>query len=395
MIIKVINYLIKNVYIKFHKFTHEKALISMLSKIYKGNLLYNKIPENINIPEHKDYWKRLSRTFSMMWYKTYASATQNVDVQFVPDTIFYSYIEPVLNNFKVYKAYADKNFFDKYYGKGISPRTILRMMDGVFYDENYNLLQINENKIFKILDNNDKFVIKPSLDTGGGKGFYLFNNKNNNFYDQEGNILNWDRLRFSFGSNFIIQEYVVQHNFFSKLNESSLNTMRVMTYRSVKTNKAHIIQVALKIGDKGNITDNLNNKTNIAATEQGQGVICGINKKGLLNKIAFNKNLNSVECIPCTNMKFSELDPIPSYDKMIGVAIKIAEKTPYFRLLSFDMCISKSGKPVIIEMNNCDVGLTPIQMLNGPLFMEFTDEIVEFCINNKPKNYKLKIIPNL
>lgn len=47
-------------------------------------------------------------------------------------------------------------------------------------------------------------------------------------------------LEFYFGRDFIIQECVEQSEYISQFNPSSVNTLRLSMYRSVKDNKCHI-----------------------------------------------------------------------------------------------------------------------------------------------------------
>lgn len=58
----------------------------------------------------------------------------------------------------------------------------------------------------------------------------------------------------SLGDNFIIQERVKQHAEIAKLNPSSLNTFRIVTYR--ERDNVYILNVTLKIGHKGEVVDN-------------------------------------------------------------------------------------------------------------------------------------------
>ena len=54
-------------------------------------------------------------------------------------------------------------------------------------------------------------------------------------------------------SNFILQEKLIQHSFFSKLNPLGINSIRLYAYRSVKTEEYSIINLALRMGKGGSL----------------------------------------------------------------------------------------------------------------------------------------------
>ena len=65
------------------------------------------------------------------------------------------------------------------------------------------------------------------------------------------------------------------------------------------------------------------------------------------------------------------------------MAVEIAENTPYHRRLGLDMAVDEAGRPYVIEVNNGLLGTA--QYLNGGLFKQYTDEVMEYCKRNKSK----------
>ena len=58
-----------------------------------------------------------------------------------------------------------------------------------------------------------------------------------------------------FSKDFIIQEFVEQHNFFSKFNPTCNNTIKVYVYRSIENDSVNILHCLLWVGAKGHFLD--------------------------------------------------------------------------------------------------------------------------------------------
>lgn len=56
---------------------------------------------------------------------------------------------------------------------------------------------------------------------------------------------------------------------------------------------------------------------------------------------------------------------------------QLHEKLIYFDLVSWDLAIDDAGNPLVIEINLKDQGISSHQVVNGPLFGEFTDQVLE------------------
>lgn len=119
-------------------------------------------------------------------------------------------------------------------------------------------MQSNEEiDLSKLLGDQEKVVVKQSVDAHGGISVQVFTRKNGGFYNARNQLLTIDFLRDAYRVNYVIQEYIYQHDYFAQFNPSSLNTLRVMTYRSVLDNEIHVISTMLRVGSFGSIVDNL------------------------------------------------------------------------------------------------------------------------------------------
>lgn len=73
--------------------------------------------------------------------------------------------------------------------------------------------------------------------------------------------------------NFIIQKAVSQSSFMSVFNPSSVNTLRVATYRSVKTGKVHVINAVMRIGASGKNVDNAHSGGRFIGIDHKTGIV--------------------------------------------------------------------------------------------------------------------------
>jgi hypothetical protein len=331
------------------------------------------------IKTHKQKWSRIFREkIHLRWLQLYSGSTKINSQDFVPENIYYSIIEPILNEQNFSLSYSDKNFYDLFYPCGLFPGTILRNIDGFYHNNEYiPLIITNDAQLLDILSGNDMILIKPSLDSGGGKDVELYMFKDENFINKLGGILTFQYLQNYYKQNFIIQKYLHQHSFLEQFNKTSLNTIRVLTYRSPVTNDINILHCILRVGAKNQHIDNF----------RGGGYAIGVNSKGLLNNFAVNKQGNKLYKVNEINLLDTQFI-IPFFDKIQLTAKEIAEKNIHHKLLGLDITIDKINNIRCVEVNNESNEINFYQLNNGTLFGEFTDEVIKYCETHIEKLYK-------
>lgn len=342
-----------------------------ISKVYKhlGIKKGNVNTELIN--KHQNYWKQLKDDVNPKWFQVYTSITDKPDIHYVPENIYFNIIEEKLNNRRLAIAYGDKNLYETFYSeKEIFPETIIRYIDGVFYSNDYKLLHFMEESFQNYLTTFTKFLIKPSTDSGGGKKIELFSKIDNYFVSSESEKLTLNYLKKNFEDNFIIQNYLKQSDHLSKFNSTSVNTIRVFTYRSVKTDEVFPLHAVLRIGKKGNFIDDQN----------VGGVACKINEDNYLNKYA--TDMYGKKYYSYNDIVFAEMEKVPQIDKMKKYAAELAKKNIHSRVIGFDFTIDNNEQVKLIETNHLWGGINFFQMNGSSVFGKYTDEVVEFCKNN-------------
>jgi hypothetical protein len=304
----------------------------------------------------------------LKWFDFYYSVYGKPDPNFisVPD---YLYIETCLNDRMLINGIKEKNFYNKYWTGIPTPATALRRINGLYYDDKFQ--KIDRKDIMTFLNRHKKLILKPSLDTGGGKSILVFENNNGIFNNGEFN-LNPEFID-SYSRDFIIQEFIIQHSFFSRFNPSCNNTIKIFVYRSIKDDSINLLHAILWIGAKGSFLDH----------DHWGGFGLSINGENKLNKYALDMYGNKYESV--NNIVLSSLGKVPAMHEMKALANKVANNIYYARLLALDFTVNSNGDPLLLEMNCYHNGIHQHQMHNGGLFNEFTKEILDYCQSYQPR----------
>lgn len=318
-----------------------------------------------------DAYRRLWAPFGgdkpLSWLTMYTNVSGITDYRYVPETVYYTRIEPCLNNKAMAKAFSDKNLYHRYLGDFNLPETILANIEGVWY--NGETEQVDTSRADDILKHHQRFIVKPALDSGGGRGVMM---AGSGFPPLD----TTDAIGRACGKNFIIQEVIEGAPFYRQFCDTSLNTLRVLTYRSVTDEAIVPLWSLLRVGRNGAITDN----------QASGGYACGVTPDGRLTGKAVDKwgaVFSSVNGVPLQQGLLLE-----GFEQMIAAAIKIAPRLPYARLLGLDLCIDAAGKVRLIEVNNINNEINFYQMLYGPLFGDYTAEVIVWC-KGRPRSFMI------
>ena len=336
---------------------------------------------NINDDNHiEDRWIAKWRVFGMepnkniyRFYKFYIG--DNVDI--VPNDIARNFIEPVLTPEAYQPFYNDKNSFALFLDKSMMPKTYVHAMNNLLYDEDYNVISAGD--IFSKLKDAQKIIIKPTKEMGG-KGITLFTRVGSKFIDNFNNDLTYDYLLKNYVSDYIIQECLIQHEFMSQFNPTSVNTLRIAVMRDIESGKLSIMGGFLRIGGKGAVVDNI--------SSGGSSVPIDTNN-GKLGKFA--SDISRVKHSSYNGINFLESDFIvPNWDKVQDFVYKVASRMPHMNLFANDIAIDLEGNPKLIEVNTTDFSYTFYQVSGKPFFGQYTDKVISYCLNQN-KRYKPEI----
>ena len=269
--------------------------------------------------------------------------------------LFYFYIYPSLCRRDMILAYADKNNYSKILPGFRQPETVVKNRNGVFFDPDEKVIT-REEAVERCVSQKSPCIIKPTLDSGCGK--------NVNLLDGGGRECVMKQFG-AYGADFIVQKKMRQHAVLDQLNESSLNTMRIVSYRALD-GRIYTLKdkTFIRVGNKGSVRDNIGSG----------GGMCQVFDDGFMND-----NVVRYHTMKKESAKFLwgvENVRIPSFDKALQFVKILHEQLPYFDLVGWDVGIDVKGDPFFVEYNlPPEVCVT--QQGCGPFFGDFIDEIME------------------
>lgn len=315
--------------------------------------------------EAKNYYASFGfNNINTDWHKYFTHVRGEFHKEYMPEDLFYNVIIPHLNMVSMHTALTDKNLLTKLFNGVKQPETIVKNINGIFYSEKDNAI-LRINNVVEKCSTYSKLIIKPSLDSGGGKNIIVFNVKGN-MTDYKDMAI--EKLIKMYGNDFIIQNYLIQHEQMSMLNPSSVNTIRSTTL--LIDGKVEFLRNFIRIGGKHSMVDNV-----------GQGGIwCIINSDGTLSKNIYDKIGNFV--VDTDIITLLNDFRIPNYNKIINDITYLHRQIPQFRLVSWDIALDNVGDTVLIEINVFGQGIDG-QYAYGPLFGKYTDRLLSACKLNR------------
>jgi hypothetical protein len=144
------------------------------------------------------------------------------------------------------------------------------------------------------------------------------------------------------------------------LNPSSVNTIRILSYRSEM--EILILYTAIRIGRKDTVIDN----------ESKGGMSANINSNGIIDKYAYALPQEGKIEVTDSGIKL-EGYVVPSYDKAVKLVQEQHLNLPFFDIVAWDIAIREDGEPIIIEWNVFP-GLS--QSACGPALGKYTERII-------------------
>ncbi len=274
----------------------------------------------------------------------YSAFNGSEDHRYLPEDIFYNLVEPSLNHVGLQRAYGDKNGYRRLFTDLRCPKTVLRNIWGRFYDASDR--HISQEEAITLLNNHTgDLPIKPSIESGGGQ--------NVRFLDKK---MDYQALFSRYERDFLVQEKLEQVEELSRIHADSLNTLRIMTYRTESSVSA--LSTVIRFGQGTSRLDN----------QSAGGISCGL-RQGRLNPFAVDKYGGRYEAHPDSGQRFDGL-LIPGAEAAEAMACELHGQLDYFRLVSWDMALGRDAKPYLIEMNLRYQEINFHQFNNGPIFRD-------------------------
>lgn len=324
-------------------------------KISKGVILRN-LSKQQKL-EIKEYYKSmLGVNVSTKWHQLAYSMTGIYDKRILPHDLYVGYIQPALIDYRMKIAYDDKNLFIRLLPFANYPRKIVQCANGLFYNAEGVMTR---GQAIELCSDIDAAIIKPTLFSNSGKNVHKLIVKNGITNLSNSTI---EEVFTKYGRNFVIEEFAKQHPAMASLNPSSLNTIRVITFR--KDQEILICKAICRIGKPGNVVDNF----------AAGGMGCVVKDDGYLSEYAYTKIYSERKDKTYTGVVLKDFQ-IPGFDAVKEFVKKAHLAMPQFILLAWDIAIGEDARPIFIEYNTNFDNFIGIE-LGQPLFGDYTDEIL-------------------
>ena len=280
--------------------------------------------------KYNPYFLKYGFKYSIMECEFYKQLTGVESDLYIPQTFFYYYLWPFLNK----AGYSqDKNMFRRLLDLKnskmdvIMPFQVVYNQGGVFYDSDGEACS-KEEAVKLVVNYPHDIIVKPTTHTKWGKGVMLLTTEDRNA-DTVRHLFDDYKMDFSF------EERIIQHSDLATFNPTSLNTIRIVTYRKLN-GEIKYLYASLRFGGKGAVVDNVS----------AGGCAVALSDDGVVNRTIIKQRSLKFE-------KLSEdaVDRIPHFQKLKETALYLHTKIPNLNYIGWDMSVTQDGVPVLIEFN--------------------------------------------
>lgn len=305
----------------------------------------------------------------------YYSRLSGVEAEhYVTRSMAVHYIYPYLDRYDFVPAYMDKNVQKSLLGLPDDKLGVITTED-VVYNSNRAFFtgdgkECSCDEALGVLVSYGKdMILKPSVESFGGHGVMKVSGDT----DKTG----FKALIEKYKYNFTFQKFVEQHPTMAQYNPTSVNTVRIVTYRGFDR-KRKVLYSCLRFGGEGSVMDNVCSGGGYTGIDIATGK--------LLNRKRYTYFVMDVPSIPD-----SMPEEIPCWDTIKSAALELHGRLPQLDIIGWDFSLSPDGRPILIEFNpRPGVGL---QQAVGPMFSkEDLDEIMEHVSKVKVDRRKLSVL---
>lgn len=315
----------------YHKRRMSKGLQKKITRNFKDLENRRSLTEAQKKEVNDFYISMIGKTVPLYCHEYFYSRTGVFSKDYVPKDFYTLELLQKANVYQMRSAYDDKNIYDIILAGENVVHTILKNMNGYYYFEGK---PVSEEEAVQLCQNMEGVILKPAMDKhGNGVKLLTVTDGVTNV-----NGLTIGELFKQYKHNFLIQERVKQHKDIAALNPTSVNTMRILTYRSGM--EVLVIYSVIRIGRSGQVIDN----------QCAGGISTTITKDGKLGRAAFGGYSEDNVLVTDTGVTLEGYQ-LPSYDKAIEFAKRLHTKLPYFNIVGWDVSIEEDGEPILIEFN--------------------------------------------
>ncbi len=282
-----------------------------------------------------------------------------IDTHVIPEEVFASYIEPILNQTDFVKMLEVKNIYNHWFGDNAGfPKVHVNKMDSVCYDDLFTVLtKVEVDRILSRL-NPRELVIKPSRGSYGGRDVLISPNLNSISKMLHGH------------SDVVLQDRISLDTDYASITGGKPVSTRIYMYRSVSDNKWYFITSVLRMA-LGTSLDN----------ETSGGIVTYVTEDGTMNGYAVDKYGSKYDRHPETGQSFDKV--LPQYKQLIDQAVSLCDRIPFARIVGFDFLYDADQRWRPLEVNLFGGTIRFAQYHGRPFFGRFTDEVLDYCLKHR------------
>ena len=316
----------------------------------------NRFDKNILTKEQKKSVEEFYSNYckvSTDFHCFYTEKTGVFSEKYIPDDVYFNRVNTYFNDKNLAKVIDNKCYYSLFFPELRQPDKLAERKGGCWFIEK-QLVSLDQ--VVDVLCKEPSMFIKAATSSCGGRGINYVDEKECEDYRKC-----IKEVVEHIKGDIIVQKPIVQHSDFSKLNESSVNTMRILSV--LRNGEVKIYSSLLRIGKAKSKVDN-------------GAVSVGINNDGKLKEYGYFLSGQRFIGHPDNGVVFKEYQ-LPSFDKAKEMVKKAHLCLPHFKMVSWDIAIGEDGEPILIEVNLSYGEVSFHQLNNGPLFGDDTKEILD------------------
>ena len=300
-----------------------------------------------------NFWKPYTNNICYKWHQFFYSVTGIFDPKFIPEDLMHTDIEGYLNDWQSAHGVDNKNNYEFYFPEIRHPRVAFRRMSGIYHLGDYSICGVEE--ALRAAELFNSIIIKHTIEAGKGASIVI--------WDKSDGIEKLRQIITAHNADIIAQEFIEQHPEMALFNPSSVNSIRIVTL--VINDKVVFLCAYMRVGQSGVRIDNV----------CAGGMCSAVLEDGSLCGYGYDKRAQKVFVSP-TGKPFSNFK-IPGWEKALEACKSMHSKLGNFRIISWDVAIDQDEEPVFIEMNLKYGAMEYHQLFKGPLFGEYTTQILD------------------
>ncbi len=364
---KIYRKLVSNSYIVIQKIDACKTWAFEWIEIFRKQKMYSDIKWTKDQKnQFQEYWGTYyGKKVSTRWHKLYQKTNGNFSVEYFPEILFSTKLEPMVNKLTICKVLQDKALTELLYGQHVKvPKTFIVNSSGIYYDQTRNV--ISPECAFETLSDIGPVIIKPTIGGSSGEGVKKVDLVNGG--DDLTGISLSDLIK-KYKSDFIIQEIIQPNSKYSSLHPSSINTIRIITY--ILNGRLYHAPITMRIGTGFSNVDNIHSG----------GLVIHVSDRGELDKYAYKLGYGDsgikYSKHPDTGIVFAGYQ-LTGIQEVIEKSYILHGHTPHAGIVSWDFTVDSGNEVVLIESNLYGQSAWFPQMCSGKsLFGDNTTSVLK------------------